>query len=1166
MKSPRQYPDHSRKSYAAIPFAVSLCALLSACGGLGSSSFSVNTGYDYDGEDSLREIMQYQVENGDVVGVNTGIDVVEVYGAPIYVSARDVTLEGNGSNRLHYALGDILSPALSGDAQSAGNYVASGWLNANASRVAQDAQYQGITKIIDGERGIFYWSNKEGNNFSMKNIHVAGTDRTEYGDIVGGMVGAFSNSSSSARVGSMKDTLFTNVMVTAAGHYSEITGGLIGAYSASDNAEVGVIRRSLFDHIDIYTNKDTINGGAIGVEGKMSGVGNIEQSQFSNFIIDSGYRVIGGGVGAIANGNNDTARINYINNSLFNNFDVYASDFIVGGSVGMAATRHTEQTGIGNSVFASMDIRGRHITGGAVGLRSDHGNAVMGAIDSSYIGNIASDSSGDIIGGAVGLYAGGHTSGYTTASIAGMNNVVINQVYASASGNIYGGAAGLYTNVGNASIGYIQNSTFQNNATNSYGSVYGGAIGVYVNSGIAGLGTIYNSAFLGNHASSDYNAYGGAVYTTGLQNALNIHNSTFINNKASSNINAYGGAIFIDTRAANAGSAHTVNLVADNGQKTLFQGNTVHDSTGLHNNAIHFGTITGSHSAENAALNIYPAAGSEVALHDPVTVDMNNGRRFTLNMNGAGTFYWDGNNTFAAQGGSQVNLFGGSTILGNSFQLGSNSNPLQVNAGAGSRLEFMGHRDPSTPMFDFTGAPASSLSADSSVRFGVSSRQLTNVNGTFLVAKGLGSYSAFNPQNNGSVVSYDTSTPDELKVNVNYISPYRAAINRSINTVQAQYALNDLVSDTVRVADEDFDAIANNLPDATAEYGMTQALVALGTSQAVLRTVSQFAYTEPQRQRLLAEQLGYRTGQEAVQVATASPSSSALLGLGATPEAGTSTPLRVWGGYIGDFPRASSYNSYQGYKADTNGFVLGAGYDVNPRWNIGAYAAYTDGKTHLRNENTRVLTDGYHFGLTSSYALTPQLTLQADMGGAHYSNDGQRCIGNACAKSDFDQNLYTIGGGLSYLFKVQDVAIRPFGGLRYTYIKQSGFTEQGHTTASHVGGFHLNSVASNLGVSASRVFEINSKNLIAPEISLAWRHEWGDRQAGSSSYYTSVPRQSFVIGSYKSDRDFADLGLGLHSIHYLKSGNVLSTYVNYQLGLSEHTDNHSLNVGLQLQF
>lgn len=1153
MKFTHRHFERIIHHYPTIPLATGTCMMLCGCFGgadIGTGSYKVNIGSDDGSDGSLRYIMEQKVQSGERVSVERGVNHIQINSRKISISANHVTLIGNGDNRLHYALADAISPALNNDTQAASNYVTSGALSANASNVADQAQHQGLTKITGGKSGLF-----SANNFSMRNIHVDDTSLTSYGNIAGGMV------NTSGKSGNMTDTVFTHIAVRGKGSHGNITGGVIGAYAASKiygRGDVGEINRSLFDHIYMLSTENTINGGAIGVEGRGSSIGNIGQTQFSNFTVDSGHRVVGGAVGAISNGGENTAQIGSITNSLFTNFDIRASNFAVGGAVGMAVTGNATQTGIGNTVFANMRIAANHITGGAIGLRSDWGSSSMNNIHNSYFGQISSTSNTQTVGGAIGLFATGNVPNYAKATMAGISDSVINQIDAFAAGNVYGGAIGVYTNTGHASIESIQNSFIQNNSAKSNASAFGGALSVYTNQGTAQLGTIQNSAFINNRAESKNSAYGGAIYTAGLQNALNITNSTFLNNTVSSQTNAYGGAIFIDTRTANNGNPFIVNLLANNGGKTVFQGNTVQDSSGQRPNAIHFGIIDGSNSAENAVLNISPAWNSEVALHDPVTVAMNNGKKFTLNMTGNGVFYWDGNNILAAQGSSQVNMYGGTTVFGNNFRLSSGATPLQVQAAGGSNVEFMGGRNRNTPLFDFTGAPTGNLNMDNSVRFGVSSRQLTNVSGVFLIAKGLNDYSTFNPQNNGSVVSYSTSTPGELKVTVDYVSPYRAALERSSNTLQAQDALNTLVSDTMRVTDNDFAEISENLSDATAEYSMTQALVALNTNQSVLRTAKQLAYSEQQR---LQQSEGIMP-QDDSQMTSAAALTSVPAALSTSP---LNRELHVWGGYIGDFPRARSYGNYQGYKTDTHGVVFGASYDLTPQWNLGGYAAYTNGKTRLRNENTRTETDGYHMGLTSSYAFSARLNLQADIGIAHYSNDGKRCLGSYCSKSDFDQNLFSLGGELTYLWNTQSLSIRPFGGLRYTYIQQGSFNEYGGPTASHVDRFHLNSVSSSIGASVSRVFE-SKQNLWIPEISLAWRHEWGDRQANSTSHYTAIPDQSFVIGSYRNNRDFADFSLRLSSVHNLKSGSVLSTFISTDLGISEHTSNRSVNIGLQLQF
>ena len=72
-------------------------------------------------------------------------------------------------------------------------------------------------------------------------------------------------------------------------------------------------------------------------------------------------------------------------------------------------------------------------------------------------------------------------------------------------------------------------------------------------------------------------------------------------------------------------------------------------------------------SKANARLNVSPRAGGRVLLPDPVKVDMNNGKSFTMNINGGGYFLWGGQNEISADK-SVLNFAKGVTELAPDFQ------------------------------------------------------------------------------------------------------------------------------------------------------------------------------------------------------------------------------------------------------------------------------------------------------------------------------------------------------------------------------------------------------------------------------------------------------------------------------------------------------------------
>jgi hypothetical protein len=134
--------------------------------------------------------------------------------------------------------------------------------------------------------------------------------------------------------------------------------------------------------------------------------------------------------------------------------------------------------------------------------------------------------------------------------------------------------------------------------------------------------------------------------------------------------------VSIDTSKAD---THTVTLKASGGLTTLFQNNLVNGNSTNSNSIAFRNILDDSTSNANAVLKIDTGSNEEgekgtgtVALVDPIWVELDGDKTFTVTVSGEGNFLWGGKNEVTAAGGS-ITLGGGTTKLLSDFKLNVSS-------------------------------------------------------------------------------------------------------------------------------------------------------------------------------------------------------------------------------------------------------------------------------------------------------------------------------------------------------------------------------------------------------------------------------------------------------------------------------------------------------------
>lgn len=368
----------------------------------------------------------------------------------------------------------------------------------------------------------------------------------------------------------------------------------------------------------IISGNTTTNGGAIyngsHNSSTASFIGNITGDFIGNGVQNTGARSNAHG-GAIYN--NKGSQIGDINGNFIGNFAIHDSKssyagFPRGGAI------YTDQGSIGN---INGDFIGNY-------LRTNAGGTQGGAI--CNYGTTFKNITGDFIGNYIEVTTTEQSSAYQ-ANYGGAiynssgrigdikGNFIGNHI--KTPGYAQGGAIMNYSS--NAYINSIEGNFYNNYAESTDNLTYGGAI-----DNTEEIGSI-SGIFANNYAKAQTTSYGGAISNryAGYVGPLTLKNSSFFNNHADSATGvALGGAIY---------SQNNLNIIADNGEKNIFQGNYTNTNGVIDYNAIYMNKYNDWNNNKDYVPNITLTANnnSNITFWD----NINGVDGYKVNINGDGT-------------------------------------------------------------------------------------------------------------------------------------------------------------------------------------------------------------------------------------------------------------------------------------------------------------------------------------------------------------------------------------------------------------------------------------------------------------------------------------------------------------------------------------------------
>ena len=794
----------------------------------------------------------------------------------------------------------------------------------------------------------------------------------------------------------------------------------------------------------------------------------------------------------------------------------------------------------GTGIFALVEITGG---GGFFGGNTTIANTVFSGNTINATGRTAVyEAHINIFGGGGSFYSN------TTIENTLFSGNTINAAGGTATSSDFYTSASAYVNIRGGG-GYFKENTIIEN------SVFSGNL-IHAIGGVKATG---RTSGMYDWANADAYAFGGGMYIEGATNTLT--NVTFEGNQIYATASgevvqqtpgayngpakayALGAAIFVNNYTPN----NKLDLIADGGT-VLISGNTANGTP----SGIHFGRAYSNNSigyfdgsAASSTLNIIATnLGDKVLMYDPLTVEVYHFvdiAKFAMNVSGAGDFVWGGKNILDASGGSTITLESGSTTtltrdftltttpnidyrvgsFNDAYAMASNAypgtslNPLSVVLETGSTLNFNLARNENLAMFDFTNSTAGEFTVGSNVDFGIAdtTRQIVNVNKSYLIADGIAQAEADAGENNFNLISPEiqgfeirdniANGSKQLWTSVKFNSPYASLFAKNRNSESASTALNGIVNHFGLVSDEEFDLIIKNINAVTPEYALIQADMLSRTTWRIADWATYDGFRRPRDLRVHRSMRGILRG--------------------ASPSAVT----RTWGSYVGDFVNSDSHNRLQGYNSEMNGLLVGA----DRTWgttSLGLYLAGTQTGTHFDGIHSSADSNSFHFGLMGRKVWRKFIAGTFDVGYAHYETDGYRGIGGGYfAQSSFDGDAFTSGIGLEWDLtdRSETLGITPFARLRYTRFAQDGFSEISNSgTATNMAGINNDSFQSVLGIELERQY-----SKISSSIRVAWRHEYANQNFTGTAAYQMLPNTPFVMNSLGRDRDALSFGTDLRT-------------------------------------
>ncbi len=274
-------------------------------------------------------------------------------------------------------------------------------------------------------------------------------------------------------------------------------------------------------------------------------------------------------------------------------------------------------------------------------------------------------------------------------------------------------------------------------------------------------------------------------------------------------------------------------------------------------------------------------------------------------------------------------------------------------------------------------------------------------------------------------------------------------------------------------------------------------------------------------------------------------------------------PDKRWGTFVtgvGEFVHVGDTENARGYDLDTGGFTMGVDCKLTPNFGLGLSAGYAATSANLASDG-RVSAEGVNLGIYATY-FTGGLYVDAAVNGGVKNYETQRSAlrGDARGKTDGEEVDLLFGTG--YFWKMHGLTFGPTATFQYTNVGLNGFTERGSLAPLEFGSQSAESIRSTLGFKVSFDWKLGDA-IVRPELSAAWKHEYGPRSFAIDSRLASGAGGLFTVNDTEVGRDSLLLSGGVAVLWTPRT----STYLYYdgELARKEY-DSQNVSGGVRVSF
>jgi subtilase-type serine protease len=290
----------------------------------------------------------------------------------------------------------------------------------------------------------------------------------------------------------------------------------------------------------------------------------------------------------------------------------------------------------------------------------------------------------------------------------------------------------------------------------------------------------------------------------------------------------------------------------------------------------------------------------------------------------------------------------------------------------------------------------------------------------------------------------------------------------------------------------------------------------------------------------------------------ANPAVAMLMRLPASAPASNNAWVRGYGfgGRLGGDANAGGA-SYRG-----GGMIGGFDRQITPSFLAGLSLGYSSTDTDFRRFSGKGSIDTYEGALYGSYT-SGKLRLDGLVGYGRLNLESQRSIAfgglSRRAKAKYDGDRFTGALEAGYAIDLGWSTIEPLLALRYTFLRQDGFSETGADSIGlNVAGQSASSLLGSVGLRLAREFELG-EGRFAIEARGRWQRELLDDTVAVDAAFIGAPAATFAVDSAKTARDSAILGIGLSA----RAGRTLTLFADYDVRLNRDDAAHALTAGLR---